>query len=75
MWYEEDNKLVKIFTFKNFTEAFGFMTKVAIVAEKMEHHPEWSNVYNKVTIQLCTHDAGSTITDKDKALADAIDQL
>lgn len=75
MWYEEENKLVKIFTFKNFTEAFGFMTKVAIVAEKMDHHPEWSNVYNKVTIKLCTHDAGDVITDKDRALADAIDEL
>ncbi|PIB36323.1 4a-hydroxytetrahydrobiopterin dehydratase [Reichenbachiella sp. 5M10] len=75
MWYEKDNQLVKIFTFKNFTEAFGFMTKVAIVAEKMDHHPNWSNVYNKVTIQLCTHDAGNVITDKDKALAEAIDQL
>ncbi|MCV9389224.1 4a-hydroxytetrahydrobiopterin dehydratase [Reichenbachiella ulvae] len=75
MWYEEENKLVKIFTFKNFTEAFGFMTKVAIVAEKMDHHPEWSNVYNKVTIKLSTHDAGDVITDKDRALADAIDEL
>ncbi len=75
MWYEEENKLVKIFTFKNFIEAFGFMSKVAIVAEKMDHHPEWSNVYNKVTIKLCTHDAGDVITDKDRALADAIDEL
>ncbi|UXP34135.1 4a-hydroxytetrahydrobiopterin dehydratase [Reichenbachiella agarivorans] len=75
MWTEENNKLVKTFKFKNFIEAFGFMTKVAIVAEKMDHHPEWSNVYNKVVIQLCTHDAGDIITDKDKALAQAIDQF
>lgn len=75
MWKEQEDKLVRIFTFKNFTEAFGFMTKVAIVAEKMDHHPEWSNVYNKVTIKLCTHDAGSVVTEKDRTLADAIDQL
>ncbi len=75
MWYEEDNKLVKVFTFKNFTEAFGFMTKVAIEAEKMNHHPEWSNVYNKVTVKLSTHDAGDIVTDKDRKLAEIIDSL
>lgn len=75
MWYEEDNKLVKVFTFKNFTDAFGFMTRVAIEAEKMNHHPEWSNVYNEVIIKLSTHDAGDVITKKDKKLADIIDNL
>jgi 4a-hydroxytetrahydrobiopterin dehydratase len=75
MWKEEDNKLVKTFTFKNFVEAFGFMSKVALVAEKMDHHPNWSNVYNKVSFELCTHEAGNTVTDKDQKLAAAIDTL
>lgn len=75
MWIENDNKLAKTFTFQNFTEAFGFMTKVAIEAEKMNHHPEWSNVYNKVTFKLSTHDAGDIITDKDRKLAEIIESL
>ncbi|MGW8121762.1 4a-hydroxytetrahydrobiopterin dehydratase [Roseivirga echinicomitans] len=75
MWKEIDNKLVRKFEFTNFIEAFGFMTKVAICAEKMNHHPNWSNVYNTVTIELTTHDAGNTITNKDRELADKIDQL
>lgn len=75
MWKEENNTLTKTFTFKNFIEAFGFMTKVAIVAEKMNHHPNWSNVYNTVSFKLTTHDAGNTVTEKDKKLAAAIDTL
>lgn len=75
MWKEENNKLIKTFTFKDFTEAFGFMTKVAIIAEKMNHHPFWTNVYNKVSFELNTHDAGNVVTDKDKKLAAAIDAL
>jgi len=75
MWKEENNKLVKTFIFKDFTEAFGFMTKVALVAEKMDHHPFWTNVYNKVSFELNTHDAGNTVTEKDKKLASAIDAL
>jgi 4a-hydroxytetrahydrobiopterin dehydratase len=75
MWKEENNKLVKTFTFKNFTEAFGFMTKVAIEAEKMNHHPNWSNVYNRVSFELNTHDAGNVVTDKDRKLAAIIDSL
>ena len=75
MWQEENNQLVRIFKFNNFIEAFGFMTQVAILAEKMDHHPNWSNVYNTVEISLCTHDAGDVITDKDHALAAAIDKL
>lgn len=75
MWEEINNKLHKTFEFNNFIEAFSFMTSVAIVAEKMNHHPEWSNVYNKVNIILTTHDAGNTITDKDKKLAQSIDSL
>ncbi len=75
MWKEEDNHLVREFKFKNFIEAFGFMTKVAMVAEKMDHHPNWSNVYNIVLIKLSTHDAGDIVTDKDHKLAKAIDKI
>ncbi len=75
MWIEKDNKLSATIEFKDFVEAFGFMTKVAIIAEKMDHHPNWSNVYNKVEIQLTTHDAGNVVTEKDHQLASAIDQL
>lgn len=75
MWQEQNNTLTKNFKFKNFTEAFGFMTKVAIEAEKMDHHPSWSNVYNQVTITLCTHDEGDVVTDKDHKLAQVIDSL
>jgi 4a-hydroxytetrahydrobiopterin dehydratase len=74
-WTNENKKLKKTFTFKDFTEAFGFMTKVAIVAEKMNHHPTWTNTYNKVSFELSTHDAGNIVTDKDKTLAAAIDKL
>ena len=75
MWQEKDNKLVRVFKFRDFKEAFGFMAQVALIAEKMDHHPNWSNVYNQVTIELCTHDAGDIVTDKDRELAKAIDQL
>ena len=75
MWKEENNKLTRTFKFENFVEAFGFMSKVALVAEKMSHHPEWKNVYNKVKITLTTHDEGNTITEKDRKLAKAIDEL
>jgi 4a-hydroxytetrahydrobiopterin dehydratase len=74
-WKEENNRLRKTFTFKDFTAAFGFMTKVAIVAEKMNHHPTWTNTWNTVSFELCTHDAGDTVTDRDRKLADAIDKL
>jgi 4a-hydroxytetrahydrobiopterin dehydratase len=75
MWKEENNQLKRSFQFKNFVEAFGFMSKVALLAEKMDHHPNWSNVYNKVDISLNTHDAGDVITEKDRKLAAAIDKL
>lgn len=75
MWKEEDNKLVKEFEFKDFSAAFAFMTRVAIEAEKMNHHPLWENVYNRVKISLSTHDAGDVVTEKDKELADKIDGL
>lgn len=75
MWTEENNELVKKFKFSDFSEAFGFMTRVAILAEKQNHHPWWSNVYNEVEIRLTTHDAGNTITAKDRELAAAIDEI
>jgi 4a-hydroxytetrahydrobiopterin dehydratase len=75
MWTEENNQLKKTFVFKNFTEAFAFMTRVAFIAEKMEHHPEWTNIYNKVFISLSTHDAGNKVTEKDQKMAAAIDKL
>ena len=75
MWNEENNKLSRTFTFKNFSEAFAFMTRVALAAEKMNHHPDWSNVYNKVVINLNTHDAGDTVTDRDRKLAAEIDKF
>ncbi|MFN3951694.1 MAG: 4a-hydroxytetrahydrobiopterin dehydratase [Thermaurantimonas sp.] len=75
MWQEENNTLVKKFEFKDFIEAFGFMTRVAFLAEKMNHHPNWNNVYNRVEIRLNTHDAGGIVTDKDRKLAEAIDNL
>jgi 4a-hydroxytetrahydrobiopterin dehydratase len=75
MWKEEDNHLVKTFTFSDFSEAFAFMTRVALAAEKMNHHPEWTNVYNKVIIRLSTHDAGGVVTDRDRKLAKAIDEI
>ncbi len=75
MWKEENNQLKRNFDFKNFIEAFAFMTKVALVAEKMNHHPNWTNVYNKVEIALFTHDANDSITDKDRKLAAAIDAV
>ncbi|WP_205501318.1 4a-hydroxytetrahydrobiopterin dehydratase [Rufibacter psychrotolerans] len=75
MWTEQDNQLTRSFTFRNFKEAFAFMTEVAIVAEEMNHHPWWSNVYNKVEIRLTTHDAGNTVTEKDHVLAQRISVL
>lgn len=75
MWKEENNTLYKKFEFKNFSEAFAFMTRVAIEAEKMNHHPRWTNVYNSVDIWLNTHDAGDVVTDKDHKLAAQIDKL
>ncbi len=75
MWTEKNNALRRVFKFKNFTQAFAFMTEVAFAAEKQNHHPNWSNVYNTVEIQLNTHDKGDIVTDKDHALAVAIDAV
>ncbi|MEO7045126.1 MAG: 4a-hydroxytetrahydrobiopterin dehydratase [Ferruginibacter sp.] len=75
MWTETKNKLHQKFEFKDFSEAFAFMTRVALAAEKMDHHPKWTNEYNKVEIWLSSHDAGNIITAKDKKLAKQIDAL
>ena len=75
MWKEENKQLKRSFAFKDFVEAFGFMTQVAFVAEKMNHHPTWTNVYNKVDIQLFTHDANDNITEKDRKLSKEIDRI
>ena len=75
MWKEEDKKLYRKFQFKDFSEAFAFMTRVALEAEKMDHHPLWTNVYNTVEVWLSTHSAGDVVTDKDRQLAKKIDAL
>jgi 4a-hydroxytetrahydrobiopterin dehydratase len=75
MWTEQNNMLYRSFEFKDFKEAFAFMTKVAALAEKLNHHPTWSNTYNKVEIWLTTHDADNKITQLDEDMAEAIDQL
>ncbi|WP_394990445.1 4a-hydroxytetrahydrobiopterin dehydratase [Emticicia sp.] len=75
MWKEQDNKLMRTFKFKDFSEAFAFMTRVALLSEQHSHHPSWSNVWNTVNIELTTHDAGNIVTEKDQKLAKAIDKL
>ncbi len=69
MWKEKNNKLYKKFEFADFSEAFAFMTRVALAAEKANHHPLWTNVYNTVEVWLSTHDAGDIVTDKDHKLS------
>lgn len=75
MWQEQNNSLVQEFVFKDFKEAFVFITKVAKLAEEIDHHPTWTNTYNKVMIKLCTHDQGDIITEKDRLMAEEIDKL
>lgn len=75
MWQEIDNKLVRQFKFKDFQEAFTFMTSVALLAERLNHHPTWYNEYNVVTIELTTHSSGNMITEKDRELAQRINQI
>lgn len=72
-WTGGDDFITKVFRFDDFIQAFGFMTQIAIIAEKMNHHPEWFNVYNRVDVTLTTHDAGG-VTDKDVALAEAMEK-
>lgn len=74
-WITKDNKLVQEFVFPDFIQAFSFLTRVAMVAEQQNHHPEIYNVYNKVRLSLQTHDAGNIVTEKDHTLAKAIDAL
>lgn len=74
-WELKNDQLVKEFQFKDFSEAWAFMSRVALAAEKMDHHPEWTNIYNKVVIKLNTHSAGNSVTQKDRDLAAIIDQL
>lgn len=75
-WSEakDHDAISRTFTFRDFNEAFGFMTRAALVAEKLDHHPEWFNVYDKVEVTLATHDAGG-VTDRDVELAAAMDRL
>lgn len=75
MWNQLNNSLYQSLTFKDFSEAFAFLTRVALLAEQNNHHPTIKNTYNKVEIWLTTHDAGNTITQKDNNLAAAIDKL
>lgn len=71
-WKEENDQLIRNFEFNDFKEAWGFMAQVALLAEKANHHPTWSNTYNQVEIRLSTHDANNTVTDKDRELAKKI---
>jgi 4a-hydroxytetrahydrobiopterin dehydratase len=75
MWQETNNALYRKFEFKDFSEAFAFMTRVAFIAEKMDHHPRWTNVWNTVEMWLNTHDAGNTVTERDRKLAARIDAM
>jgi len=74
-WSLHDNEITAIFKFKDFISAFGFMSQVAIYAEKQNHHPTMTNTYNTIKISICTHDADNKITDKDIKLAEAIESL
>jgi 4a-hydroxytetrahydrobiopterin dehydratase len=75
MWQEKNNALQATFRFRDFAEAFAFMTEVAFAAEKQQHHPNWSNVWNTVEINLTTHNAGNVVTDKDRRLAETIEAI
>lgn len=74
-WTEQHNRLIKLFEFKDFKQAFEFMKQVAVIADKMDHHPYWTNCYNKVYLELNTHSAGGIVTEKDNQLAKAIDTI
>jgi len=74
-WIDKKDHLYQKFEFKDFSEAWAFMSQVALIAEKENHHPEWKNVYNRVEIKLSSHDAGNTITDKDRSLATKISKI
>lgn len=74
-WKEENNKLIKTFVFKSFADAIAWMVKASFAIEKLNHHPEWTNIYNKVHVCLTSHDAGNTITEKDRKLAEILDSI
>ncbi len=74
-WRRDGDALTKTYTFGTFREAFGFMTRVAFEAEALNHHPEWTNVYNRVAVRLNTHDAGGKVTAKDVALAKRMEKI
>ncbi|MFK8023913.1 MAG: 4a-hydroxytetrahydrobiopterin dehydratase [Ilumatobacter sp.] len=74
-WTEANGALTQDFSFDSFADAFTFMTRVAFVAEELRHHPEWSNVYNRVSIRLTTHDEGNVVTDIDRTMAERIDAI
>jgi 4a-hydroxytetrahydrobiopterin dehydratase len=74
-WEEKNNQLYRSIKFADFGEAFAFMTRVALIAEKMDHHPTWTNTWNKVEIWLTSHDKGNVVTDRDRKLAAAIDKI
>jgi 4a-hydroxytetrahydrobiopterin dehydratase len=74
-WTEKDNKLVGEFVFEDFSQAWAFMTEVAILAERKNHHPDWSNLWNRVVITLTTDDEGDIITEKDRKMADGISKI
>lgn len=74
-WTHRDNRLIRDFEFKDFVQAFAFLTQVALAAEKQNHHPLIRNVYNRVSLELSTHDAGDVVTEKDTALATIINQF
>ena len=75
MWTEANNSLSKTFVFKDFLQAMQWMQRCAAAIEAQQHHPEWTNVYNKVSVVLRTHDAGNTVTDKDRQLAALLDRM
>ncbi len=74
-WIEQNNKLQKTFVFKSFVEAIAWMSKASLIIDKMDHHPEWTNIYNRVQVSLSTHDAGNIVTEKDTMLAEELDLL
>ncbi len=74
-WTEKDNKLIGEFVFEDFSQAWAFMTEVAILAERKNHHPDWTNVWNRVVITLTTHDEGDIVTEKDRKMADSISKI
>ncbi|HSL74393.1 MAG TPA: 4a-hydroxytetrahydrobiopterin dehydratase [Ilumatobacteraceae bacterium] len=74
-WTEHDGRLTREFRFADFSEAFAFMARVALLSERSGHHPDWSNVWNRVTISFTTHDAGNVVTDADREMAMAVDAL